>query len=53
MENQKAVLGFILGVTAGALAGLLLAPSSGEETRSKINNKAKGVKDDLGAHRFH
>lgn len=48
MENQKALLGFILGATAGALAGLLLAPSSGEDTRKKINYKAKGYKEDLG-----
>ncbi len=46
-SNQKAILGFILGITAGAVAGLLLAPSSGEETRKKLTDKAKGYKDEL------
>jgi gas vesicle protein len=46
-KNQKVVLGFILGIAAGALAGILMAPDSGDETRRKITDKAKGVKDDL------
>lgn len=46
-KNQKVVLGFILGVAAGAVAGILLAPESGEETRRKISDKAKNYKDDL------
>jgi len=46
-SNQKAILGFLLGITAGAVAGLLLAPSSGEETRKKLTDKAKGYKDEL------
>lgn len=46
-KNQKVVLGFILGVAAGAIAGILLAPESGEETRRKISDKAKNYKDDL------
>ena len=46
-NNQKALLGLILGITAGAVAGILLAPDSGTETRRKIADKANGYKDDL------
>lgn len=34
-------------MAAGALAGILLAPSSGEETRKRIAEKAGDLKDDL------
>jgi len=47
-NSQKTALGIILGVTAGALAGLLLAPSTGADSRRKITDAAKGYKDDLG-----
>jgi len=38
-NDQKVIVGFLCGVAAGTLAGLLLAPSSGEETRKKISEK--------------
>ena len=47
-NNQKVALGFICGLAAGALAGVLLAPDSGTETRKKIANRAKDLKDELG-----
>jgi len=34
------VIGFMMGVGAGAALGLLLAPRSGEKTRSLIKGKA-------------
>jgi gas vesicle protein len=46
-NDQKVIVGFLCGVAAGALAGLLLAPTSGEETRKKITDKASDLKDDL------
>lgn len=46
-NDQKVIVGFLCGVAAGALAGLLLAPNSGEETRKKISEKANDLKDDL------
>lgn len=46
-NDQKVIVGFLCGVAAGALAGILLAPSSGEETRKKIADKAGDLKDDL------
>jgi len=48
-SDQKVVVGFLCGVAAGALAGLLLAPTSGEETRKKIASKATDLKDDLSS----
>ena len=46
-NDQKVILGFLCGAAAGALAGILLAPDSGEQTRKKIANKAKDLKEDL------
>jgi gas vesicle protein len=46
-NDQKVIIGFLCGAAAGALAGLLLAPSSGEETRKKIAEKAGELKEDL------
>lgn len=48
-NDQKVIVGFLCGVAAGALAGLLLAPNSGEETRKKIAEKANDLKDDLSS----
>lgn len=48
-NDQKVIVGFLCGVAAGALAGILLAPSSGEETRKKIADKASDLKDDLSS----
>ncbi|HOY97194.1 MAG TPA: YtxH domain-containing protein [Catalimonadaceae bacterium] len=46
-NDQKVIVGFLCGVAAGALAGILLAPNSGEETRKIIADKATDLKDDL------
>lgn len=48
-NDQKVIVGFLCGVAAGALAGILLAPTSGEETRKKIADKASDLKDDLSS----
>jgi gas vesicle protein len=42
---SKVLLGFLAGAAAGALAGILLAPDSGANTRKKISEKAGGWKD--------
>lgn len=40
MSNKAgAFLAFIAGATAGAAAGLLFAPSSGKDTREKLNKE--------------
>lgn len=47
--TQKSILGFLIGAAAGAIAGILLAPDSGEQTRQKIATKAKDYSGDLGS----
>ena len=42
-----AALSAAIGVTAGAAAGVLLAPKSGKETREDIVNKSVEAKDKL------
>jgi gas vesicle protein len=46
-NDQKVILGVICGAALGVVAGILLAPDSGEETRRKIASKAGDLKDDL------
>lgn len=47
MSNTKTLLGFVAGAAVGALAGILLAPDKGTETRKKITGKAKDATDSL------
>jgi len=46
-STAKFLFGFIAGVAAGAVAGILLAPDKGSETRRKVAEKAKKFKEDL------
>lgn len=48
-NDSKLLIGLILGAAAGAIAGLLLAPASGDETREKIKGSIGGLKDDFDA----
>lgn len=41
------MLGLLAGVAAGALAGILLAPEKGSDTRSKIMKKGENYADTL------
>ncbi len=43
------VAGFIIGGLVGAAAALLLAPQSGEETRTMIRDKSIEIKDKAAA----
>lgn len=45
MSAGKFLAGFIVGGAVGALAGLLLAPKSGEETREMIAQKSSEIYD--------
>lgn len=45
MSVGKFLAGFIIGGTVGALAGVLLAPQSGEETRELLCDASKEVAD--------
>lgn len=51
-DESKFFIGLILGAAAGAVAGILTAPSSGRETREKIANKAGDLKSEL-EDRYH
>lgn len=44
MSAERFFAGFIVGGALGALTGLLLAPTSGEETRKLISEKTSEVK---------
>lgn len=43
MSAGKFLAGFIVGGALGAIAGVLLAPQSGEETREMLNDTSKEV----------
>ena len=45
--SRKTFFAFLAGAIAGAVAGLLLAPDSGKNTRKKLADKAKDIKDKL------
>ena len=40
MSSSKVLLGFVVGAAVGAVAGILLAPDKGSNTRKKISDKA-------------
>ncbi|WP_375416640.1 YtxH domain-containing protein [uncultured Hymenobacter sp.] len=46
--NGKVILSLLAGATAGVVAGLLLAPETGEATRGNLKNAATDFGDDLG-----
>jgi len=43
----KVIIGLLAGAAAGAILGVLFAPDKGSETRRKIAEKSKDVKDDI------
>lgn len=40
------MLGFLAGAAAGALAGILLAPDKGSETRKNLRKKVRDLSDE-------
>ena len=44
-KSTDAFLGFLLGAAAGAVAALLLAPRSGEQTRRRITDWLEDNRD--------
>lgn len=44
MIRGKFALGAVIGIVAGAIAGILTAPKSGKETRADIKAKANELK---------
>jgi len=49
MSKGNALLGFVSGLAAGAVLGLLLAPAKGSETRQKISTKGTDLAESLKA----
>ncbi len=48
MNNTgKIFLAALTGAVAGGVAGILLAPESGEETRKKLNKEAQKAREEL------
>jgi gas vesicle protein len=54
MENQETkcsaqtvALAFLGGAIAGVIAGILLAPKSGEETRRELNEYARRMEEEV------
>lgn len=47
MNSSKVLLGILGGVAVGAVAGVLLAPASGKETRKKLAKNGKDYVDGL------
>ena len=47
MSTKNTVIALLAGVALGAVAGVLLAPASGEKTRRKIVRKAEDMRDQL------
>lgn len=45
-DTTRLMTTFLLGAAAGGLAGLLLAPSSGEELRRKVGDGVDKARDD-------
>lgn len=47
MKMVRFVEGFVLGGLLGAMAALLMSPSSGEELRARIQSEAQRVQDEV------
>lgn len=47
MSTSKVLLGVVVGLAAGAMAGIMMAPDSGPNTRRKLSSKGQGMVDDL------
>lgn len=46
-QSKNVIIGASAGVLAGAIAGILLAPKSGKQTRAGISNYIHEMKDEI------
>lgn len=46
-KTPTMTMGFLLGLSVGAAAGMLLAPRKGEETRLQLQQKATQARDKI------
>jgi gas vesicle protein len=44
-EQSKIIVALLAGAAAGAMLGILLAPSTGKESREKLSGLAKDILD--------
>lgn len=47
MKNKNVVLGILGGVALGLIAGVLMAPDKGSNTRKKLADQGNGMKNNL------
>ena len=47
-KGNKLVTGLVAGAAVGAIAGLLLAPKTGKETRSIVSTRADKIRHKTG-----
>ncbi len=47
MSSSKTLLGILAGAAIGAVAGILLAPDKGSETRKKLSSKTGDLADNV------
>lgn len=47
MKPSNVVIGIVSGFAAGALVGILFAPDKGSNTRKKIAQKSRDLKDNV------
>lgn len=47
MSTQRTLLGVLIGLTAGAAIGILLAPRSGKETRHLLRKRGEKAREEL------
>jgi gas vesicle protein len=47
MKTERALLGVLAGIAAGATLGILFAPNRGDKTRGKISRKAGELTDTI------
>jgi gas vesicle protein len=47
MNSGKVLLGVLAGIAVGAVAGILLAPDKGSDTRKKLTKKSNDYVDEL------
>ena len=47
MSSSKTLLGLVAGAAIGAIAGILLAPDKGSETRKRISSKTGDLADNV------
>ncbi|MDX2305394.1 MAG: YtxH domain-containing protein [Microscillaceae bacterium] len=52
-DNTKVFIGFLTGLAAGVITGVLLAPDKGDETRKMLAERAKSLGSDVSAQFDH